>query len=92
MVAGASVGLCGLYLVWEQDLNSKTDSLGLEDAVCVVESQHICGERTQQVFYYTPGSDLMLHQHALFCTVRSYLQTPGTSQVRDPSSGTKWEL
>lgn len=46
--AGASVGLRRLQAVGQQHLHCEADPLGLEDAVGVVEPQHVCGGRTNR--------------------------------------------
>lgn len=51
-VAGLPVGL---QLVGEQDLDGETDSFGLEDAVGVVESQHVCGGRRECLMCWIQG-------------------------------------
>lgn len=48
VVFGPPVGLRGLQVVWEQDLNREADSFGLENTVSVVKSQNICGRQTEQ--------------------------------------------
>lgn len=45
VLQGGAVALRLLPLVRKQNFNSETDFLGLEDAVGVVEPQHVCGGR-----------------------------------------------
>ena len=87
VVLGPSVALWGLHAGRQQDLHTEADSLGLEDAVGVVEPQDVCGGQTEQFINFTSGC-----RDAARVGVLVDSQTPGCSQVSDPSSGTKWAL